>query len=219
MVTYSHITRSSNTLLICFSNMLFVGTEPIFGAYTVITNTFNCDILFIKDVNYSLWYLTVMEECRDIIMNTLENYYYSSVYALTESSGTIPTINITSKIDIFREAIIINGQPTLKAAIVDSYSHCVDCPLFDPTIVGPINKSYLIPLESLAPNLLKKYVFYNNYSISDYQNYLYLTTIYPLELHNSNLHLESLGENHGAYIGIKYVDSNFMTYLKRRWMI
>ena len=219
MVTYSHITRGSNTLLICFSNMLFVGTELIFGSYNIINSTFNCDILFIKDIDYLLWYLTVMEECRDIIINILEKYHYSHMYALTESSGTIPTINITSNIDIFREAVIINGQPTLKADIVDSYSHCVDCPLFDPTIVGPINKSYLTPLESLAHNLLKKYVFYNNDSISDYQNYLYLTTIYPLELHNSNLHLESLGENHGAYIGIKYVDSNFMNYLKYRWML
>jgi hypothetical protein len=217
MVAYKHINRGQRVLLIYFNDMFCVGDTDIFSCYRIITDTFPFDILFIKDICSYQWYLGIMEECRLLISNIIEDNNYAYIFGLTDSSGTIPMLNIAPYLSSFREGIIINGQTTLKQEIVDTYKHSRDCAIINPRIVSHLNKKYISPLENLTTKQKSKFRYYYNNSISDYQYYLYTSKIYS-KIEKIHVNLEEDNGSHDSYIRKKFLDKTFMQSVLSEWL-
>ncbi len=197
--------------------MVRVGHDEFFSCYNILQQSFPFDILFIKDIGHGLWYLTIMEECRTLIENITREHNYKHVFGITDSSGTIPLLNIAPYLSQFREGIVINGQTTLKPEIIEKYKSCTDCAIFDPVSVGNISQSYLIPLEKLSNSQLQKIRYYYNNSPSDYQYYLYTLSFYTI-LDNTCVTLTKDNGSHISYITKVYGDASFMKTVADKWL-
>ena len=195
-IAYTHVNRNSNTLLIYFNDMTKVGPAPIFSSFKTLTNIFTCDIIFIKDIDILLWYLTIHPECTQIINDLIEQYKFQRVFGLSTSSGTIPLLNIMPTIKNFKHGFIINGQSSLEPHIVDKYKHCNDCAIFNPAIISDLNQNLIAPLTHTSDNMLLKYTFYCNNSVSDKVYYNYLCNIGA----STNIQYEPDGLSHYDYI-------------------
>lgn len=85
---YIHIKNNNNKLLIFFNDMVKVGiSDDTFSSFKILKNIFNdYDILFIKDIESNLWYLTIMDNIYNLIYDIIQNNNYNFMYGLTSSS-------------------------------------------------------------------------------------------------------------------------------------
>jgi hypothetical protein len=218
---YKHIKRenSSNKLLIFFNDMGKVGEldDSYMLFNTLILVFFDYDILFIKDIKIGYWYLTIIDEVKELFNNIIKIHSYESIYGLTSSSGSICLLNTLYLYDNFKKAVIINGQPTLKKEIVDIYKNiCYDCVVFDRSIIKEIfDEKYMEPFEYIDKENLAKYVFFFSKSISDFQNYLYTKSVYPENISKTHVLLNNTVKSHSGYIILMLTSINFLESIKR----
>ena len=153
MATFTEllVCSGSKKLVICFNSMACVGKDEKFELYNTMRTHFEdeFDILFVKDTEYEHWYLTIMQELTSFIRETSNRY--TDVYAVANSSGGIPLLNIMTHVPTFRKAVIMNGQNTLNASIMNECSVYSDCAHFEEgRLKGPFEKSHLEPLERMG---------------------------------------------------------------------
>jgi hypothetical protein len=137
------------------------------------------------------------------------------MYGLTSSSGTLCLLNTLYKFNVFKKAIIINGQSSLCDDIVNKYKHtCKDCCIFDKQYVNePYDDNFTIPFKKIPREMFDKYIFYYCNSISDLTYYEYIKSIYPENLH-INIFFDKTNNSHGRYIAHLLNDNNFLLNIK-----
>jgi hypothetical protein len=197
--------------------MVKVGiTDNTFSSFKILSNTFNeYDILFIKDIKNMYWYLSIINDVYNLIDNIIQSNNYHFMYGLTSSSGTLCLLNTLYKFNIFKKAVIINGQTTMCSDIVNKYKYtCSDCSIFNKQC---INESYdddfLIPFKKIPNEMLDKYIFYYCNSISDLIYYEYIKSIYPENLH-INIFFDITNNSHGGYVSYLLHLFSFQTPIK-----
>jgi hypothetical protein len=200
---YLHIKNNSNKLVIYFNDMVKVGiTDDTFSSFKILNYAFNdYDILFVKDIKHAHWYLTIMEDVYNLIGNIVQSNNYNFMYGITSSSGALCLLNTLYKFNIFKKAVIINGQSDLCDYVVNKYKHtCSDCCGFnDQYITEPYDKDCISPFTKIPAEMFDKYIFYYCNSVSDLIYYEYIKCIYPEHLHK-NVFLDKTCQSHGLYI-------------------
>ena len=214
---YIHVKNNSNKLLIFFNDMVKVGiTDNTFSSFKILCDTFNdYDILFIKDIKNMHWYLTIINDIYNLIDNIIQSNNYHFMYGLTSSSGTLCLLNTLYKFNIFKKAVIINGQTTMCSDIVNKYKYtCMDCCIFNKEYIKePYDDDFLIPFKKIPNEMLDKYIFYYCNSVSDLIYYEYIKSIYPENLY-INLFFDITDNSHGGYVGYLLNNNNFLLNMK-----
>ena len=214
---YLHLKNNSNKLLIFFNDMVKVGiTDNTFSSFKILSNTFNdYDILFIKDIKHMYWYLTIINDIYNLIDNIIQTNNYNFMYGLTSSSGTLCLLNTLYKFNIFKKAVIINGQTALCDDVLNKYKHtCTDCNLFNKQSINePYDDDFITPFSKISNEMFHKYIFYYCNSVSDLIYYEYIKSIYPENLY-INIFFDRTNNSHGGYIAILLNDNNFLLNMK-----
>lgn len=214
---YNHIKNNSNKLLIFFNDMVKVGiTDNTFSSFKILNNIFNdYDILFIKDIKAYYWYLTIVNDLHNLIDNIIQSNNYHFMYGLASSSGALGLLNTLYKFNIFKKAVIINGQTTLCSNIVNKYKYiCKDCCIFNKEYINePYDNNLLIPFKKIPKEMLDKYIFYYCNSVSDFVYYKYIQSIYPKKLY-TNIFFDITNKSHAGYIGDLLNNNNFLLNIK-----
>jgi hypothetical protein len=213
---YIHINNKKHKLLVFFNDMVKVGLDETFSSFKILNSIFNdYDILFIKDIKPRYWYLTIMEPVYNLIDDILKTNNYKYMYGLTSSSGTLCLLNTLHRFPIFKKSVIINGQASLCANIVNKYRHtCTDCCIFNKKIITELfNKKYLNPFNEIPKECLEKYIFYYCNSVSDAIYYNYVKEMYPINLHD-NIIFDKTHKGHGGYVAQLLNDNSFLTKIK-----
>ena len=216
-IQYLHVKNNSNKLLIFFNDMAKVGTtDNTFSSFKILSDIFNdFDILFIKDIKPLYWYLTVINDIHNLIDNIIQTNNYNFIYGLASSSGSMGLLNTLYKYNIFKKAVIINGQNTLCDDIINKYRYnCEDCAIFNKQyIIEPYDDDFITPFKKIPNEMLDKYIFYYCNSVSDLIYYEYTKSIYPENLCNNN-NLYITNGSHAGYIGYLLNDNNFLLNIK-----
>ena len=214
---YIHVKNNSNKLLIFFNDMVKVGiADNKFTSFKILCNTFNdYDILFIKDIESMYWYLSIMNDIYNLIDNITQSNNYHFLYGLTSSSGTLCLLNTLYKFNIFKKAVIINGQTTMCSDIVNKYKYtCMDCAIFNKEYIKkPYDDDFLIPFKKIPNEMFDKYIFYYCNSVSDLIYYEYIKSIYPKNLY-SNIFFDTTNNSHGNYIAYLLNNNDFLLNTK-----
>ena len=214
---YTQVKNNSNKLLIFFNDMVRVGTtDNKFSSFKILSSIFNdYDILFIKDIKMMYWYLTIINDAYNLIDNIIQTNNYIFMYGLTSSSGTICLLNILYKFDIFKKAVIINGQTTLCDDIVNKYKYtCSDCAIFNKhCIIEPYDDVFIIPFKKIPKEMFDKYIFYYCNSASDLIYYEYIKSIYPENLY-INIFFVRTNNSHGGYVAYLLNNNDFLLNVK-----
>jgi len=214
---YIHVKNNSNKLLIFFNDMVKVGiTDNTFSSFKILNDIFNdYDILFIKDIKPNYWYLTIVNDFYNLIDNIIQSNNYHFMYGLTSSSGTLCLLNTLYKFNIFKKAVIINGQTTLCSNIVNKYKYtCSDCCIFNKKYIKePYDDDLLIPFKKIPNEMLNKYIFYYCNSVSDLIYYEYIKSIYPKKLY-TNIFFDITNNSHGGYVADLLNNNNFLLNIK-----
>lgn len=215
---YTHINNGSNNLFIYFNNMTQTGLDDNFTYYKIITTTFSDhDILFIKDIKIGYYYLTIMDDVHELITKLVLDNKYKEIVSFADSSGAIPLLNILPTFNIFKKAVIINGQVSLKKEIVNKYRKLIlktktNRYLFDEQRVKQTyNKKYLDPISRITDNTNYEITFYYNMVTSDK---VYCDMVRSLNYSNIKLNYENLDLTHIMYIIYKVSSSDFFNDLK-----
>lgn len=214
---YKHVQNASENLFIYFNNMTQIGFTDKFTYYKTLTTKFNdYDILFIKDIKIGNYYLTIIDDIDKLIKNLVETYSYKKIVSFTDSAGTIPLLNILPKYDIFKKAVIINGQVSLKKEVIDIYrnmSNVVKSYIFNENnIKEKYNKEYIEPLNNLKDNDKYEIKFYYNSYGSDA---VYCNIVKQLGYSNIKVINDKMNMNHTFYIIHKTSSTSFFTDMKQ----
>lgn len=210
------IKNGSDKLLIFFNDMVRTGEDEFFSYYKTINKIFDdYDILFIKDIQQRLWYLTIVDDVYNLISTIILNNKYKFAYVLTSSSGTICLLNVLPKFDIFKKAVIINGQIALDDDTMQQYKNtCHDCAIFDINYIPKkIKESLLTPFNTIEEETYDKYLFYYCNSVSDLVYYRQIKQIYPESLHG-NIFFDDINSSHGEYIAHLFNNHEFLNEIK-----
>jgi hypothetical protein len=216
-IQYIHVKNNSNKLLIFFNDMVKVGmTDNTFSSFKILSDTFDdYDILFIKDIKYMYWYLSIINDIYSLIDNIIQSNNYNFMYGLTSSSGALCLLNTLYKFNIFKQAVIINGQTTMCDDIVNKYKYsCGDCCVFNKQCINePYDDDFITPFKKIPNEMLDKYIFYYCNSVSDLIYYEYIKSIYPENLY-SNIFFDITNNSHGGYIAYLLNNNNFLLNIK-----
>ena len=214
---YIHNQNNSEKLFIYFNNMTQIGFSDRFTYYKTLMNTFNdYDLLFIKDIEIGYYYLTIIDDIDNLITKLVKEYNYKKIVSYGDSAGAMPILNILPKYDIFKKAIIINGQVSLKKEVIDIYRKLpitVKTYVFNEKKIKKIyNKIYKEPLNNLQDT--------NNYEITCYYNSVgsdavYCELIKNLNYSNMKIINDKLNMNHIMYIIYKTSSAEFFTDMKQ----
>jgi len=219
--SHKHITVGSKKLLVFLNGMENTGTSSnSFSAYkTIITNFNDYDILFIKDIKKGYWYLTAIPYISDLIQYLITYYNYTSLFGFTYSSGTICLLNLLHKYDIFKKAVIINGQVSLNQYVVSKYSTDSGCAIFRKNIIKEkYDDNYLEPLKNIPNNMLAKYIFYYNKTISDGVNHSHLIKYFYIgDEFKDNIFFNHSTISHKNYIKELLCNTKFLIKIKNQF--
>ena len=168
---YRYIQNNSPMLLIYFNNMTQCGHDDVFSLYKKLPIIFHgYDILYVKDTHLCNWYLPIMNELTQFI--TQLSIPYTSIFGLSDSSGTMPMLNILPGLRNFRKAVSVNGQCSLEDDVISKWRHVQDCYHYSelPNIV----QRHKSPLRHLPSFTKYEITMYYNYNGSDavYHDYV-----------------------------------------------
>jgi hypothetical protein len=212
---YLHCYNSQN-LLIYFNSLAAYGYDDDFLLrYTLVENFTDYDILILKDRHQFNWYLPIIPEIEKFIADLIVEKSYKNVFALADSSGTMPLLNCLPSNPFFRRAVVVNGQVDISEEVVYKYrDHMVGS--FDLSrVIGEFDKKYLQPLNLIDYSNKFEILFYYNYFRSDR---IYADIIANFSKPNFSVRLDfkRCGEIpcHGAYIKDLFKSKKFIEEIK-----
>ena len=211
-----YVDRGSNDLLIYFNSLAATGfADNFLLKHTLPENFKNLNILILKDCESMNWYLTIIDEIKQFLIEFAEKKSIKNIFALADSSGAIPLLNCLPNNPFFKKGVIVNGQVDISEDVIYKYRDGITGEFKPEEAKGEFNKIYLKPLDLINYSNNFEILFYFNYFRSDK---IYADIISNLSKSNFKLRLDFKKYRkypcHAEYITDLFTDKNFFEEIK-----
>ena len=214
--TYYFHNNHKKNLLIYFNSLMATGhADNFLLKRTLIQNFSNYDILILKDNYPHNWYVSVIPEMEKFIKDLSIEKSYENLFALADSSGAIPLLNILPNNALFRRGVIVNGQIDISEDVVYKYKDNIVGHFEIEKTYEEFDRKYMKPLDLIDYSNKFEILFCCNYFRSDK---IYADIVSSLSKSNFRLRLDFKRYPtipcHALYITDLFTNESFLEEIK-----